>query len=276
MNSCGLFWMRIMKILFVGDICGGPGRKTVHKVLPQLRKKLEIDAVIANGENAAHGRGLTRKTTQEILNAGVDFLTSGNHVFRIEAFLEDLDDPAFPVIRPANYPDDIVGRGYDLIDLGPKGSILVINLQGSLPVHKNLISCPFRKVDEILDSTIDLKPTATIVDYHAEFTAEKVALGHYVDGRVTALLGTHTHVPTADARVLEKSTAYVTDAGMVGPQNSILWVKKETGIRFQKYPYAVRFEMEEDGPMVFNSVLIEVGENGLADKIERVDRVVNL
>jgi len=265
-----------MNILFIGDVSGKPGRKTVRKVLDKMKSEYDLDLVIANCENIAHGRGVTRKTANELLDAGVDFLTSGDHVFRIESFLEELDDPHFPVIRPANYPDDIVGRGYDLIDLGEKGQVLVINLQGLSFMHENIVSCPFRKIDEILEKTKSLNPVATIVDFHGEATSDKKALGFYLDGRVTALLGTHTHVATADQRVLEKGTAYVTDVGMVGPQNSVLWVKKEIGIRFQKYPYNIRFEMEESGPMIFNSVLVKVGANGFADSIERVDRVVDL
>ncbi len=263
-----------MNILFIGDICGRPGRDAVSQVLPKIKKEYAVDLVIANAENVAHGRGATRKTILDLLGSGIDFCTSGNHIFRNESFLDDLDDPHLPIIRPANYPDDIVGRGYDVVDLGEKGIVLIINLQGSVGQHTNLISCPFRKMDQILDETIDLHPTATIVDLHADFTSEKKSLGFYLDGRISAFFGTHTHVPTADERILPKGTAYVTDAGMVGPENSVLWLKNEVGVRFQKYPYATRFEMETEGPMVFNSVLVEVGKNGLAENIERVDKVI--
>jgi calcineurin-like phosphoesterase len=128
---------------------------------------------------------------------------------------------------------------------------------------------------QILDEKIDLNPSAIIVDYHAEFTSEKKALGYYLDGRVSALFGTHTHVPTADQRILPKKTAYLTDAGMVGPLNSVLWLKKELAIRYQKYPYPTRFEVETDGSMVFNSVLVQVGPDGKAERIERIDKVIN-
>lgn len=263
-----------MNILFIGDVCGKPGRDTALKLLPKIKNEYSVDLVIANVENIAHGRGATRKTILDLLSAGVNFLTSGNHIFRIESFLDDLDDANLPIIRPANYPDDIVGRGYDIVDLGEKGIVLVINLQGSMAQHANLISCPFRKMDEILERTKDLHPAAIIVDYHAEFTSDKKALGAYLDGRVTAVIGTHTHVATADNRVLRKGTGYVTDAGMTGPQDSILWVKEEVGIRFQMYPYPTKFEVETEGSMIFNSVFVKVGENGLAESIERVDRVV--
>lgn len=265
-----------MKILFIGDVCGEPGRKTVAQILPKLRAKHRIDLIIANAENVAHGRGVTRRTAEELLSSGIDFMTSGDHVFNVERFLDDLDDPNLPLIRPANYPEDIPGRGYDVIDLGAKGQILVINLQGLSFMHENLVTCPFRKIDEILEKTEKLNPTATIIDFHGEATADKIAFGHYVDGRVSAVFGTHTHVPTADARILEKGTGYVTDAGMVGPLNSVLWVKKDIAIRFQKYPYRTRFEIEESGPMVFNSVLIEVGSKGFVEKIERVDKFADL
>lgn len=263
----------IMNILFIGDVCGEPGRKTIAKILPKLRKEKEIDLVIANAENVAHGRGVTRKTADELFSLGIDFLTSGDHVFNVESFLDDLDDSDLPLIRPANYPDDIPGRGYDLIDLGAKGQVLIINLQGLSFMHENLVICPFRKIDEILNKTETLNPTAIIVDFHGEATADKIAFGHYVDGRVSAVIGTHTHVPTADARILEKGTGFVTDAGMVGPLNSVLWVKKDIAIRFQKYPYRTRFEIEESGPMVFNSVLFEI-EKGKAVSIERVDHII--
>jgi metallophosphoesterase (TIGR00282 family) len=263
-----------MNILFIGDVCGNPGRETVSKVLPEIKNEYGVDLVIANGENIAHGRGATRKTIMELLSSGVNFVTSGNHIFRIESFHNDLDDPNLPIIRPANYPDDIIGSGYDVVDLGSKGVALIINLQGAMAQHSSIITCPFRKLDEILDSTIDLHPSAIIVDFHAEYSSDKKALGFYADGRISALFGTHTHVPTADERILPKGTAYVTDAGMTGPQESVLWIKKEIGIRFQKYPYPTGFEIETEGKMVFNSVLIKTNEKGLADKIERIDRVI--
>lgn len=263
-----------MKLLFIGDVCGKPGRTTISALVPNLRKELGLDLVIANAENVAHGKGVTEETARELLSSGVDFLTSGDHVFRIERFHDTLDDQQFPLIRPANYPEDIIGRGYDIIDIPDKGTVLVINLQGLSFMHENIVTCPFRKIDEILELTSTLNPIATIIDFHGEATADKVAFGHYVDGRVSAVFGTHTHVPTADARILEKGTAYVTDAGMVGPQNSVLWVKKEDGMAFQKYPYPRRFEMEEKRPYILNSVLVEIGEDGKAISIERVDKVL--
>jgi len=258
-----------MKILFLGDIVGKRGRKVCEKLLPKLKEDAKIDLVLANAENIAHGKGATKATIEEALSYGIDHFTGGNHIFWRKEFVHDIEK--LPVLRPANYPPETPGRGYAILDLGKQGRILLINLLGRTFIESSA-SCPFREADRILEEFRGEKLTAVVVDIHGEATSEKVALGWYLDGRVTAVVGTHTHVPTADTWVLPQGTAYVTDSGMVGPQHSVLGV--EPSIIISKFLTASpqRFEWVERGPAVFNSVLIEV-KGGKAIKIERVDRV---
>ncbi|MFH0830695.1 MAG: TIGR00282 family metallophosphoesterase [Parcubacteria group bacterium] len=213
-----------MTILFIGDIVGKPGRAAVAKVLPGLRDKYKVDLVIANGENLAHGRGATPETINELIASGVDFMTSGNHWADQKEMLELADDKDVPFIRPANYPPGVPGRGWQLVPVRTK-KVLVINLMGRVFLHGDLDD-PFRKLDQILEENAAAKPDAIIVDFHAEATSEAVAFGFFADGRVTACLGTHSHVPTDDAWVLPKGTGHVTDVGMVGPRDSVLGLEK--------------------------------------------------
>lgn len=259
-----------MNILFIGDIVARLGRTTVRKVLPPLRRDAKIGLVIANGENLAHGRGVTASTVADVFSSQVDCLTSGNHVFWQKESAEVVADTD-NLIRPANYPDDTPGEGFTIIDTGKEGRVLIINLLGR-GFMGNAVACPFRTADRILDAHAQEDFAAILVDFHAEATSEKVALGWYLDGRVTAVVGTHTHVPTADAWILPQGTAYVTDAGMVGAHFSVLGVESEIIVAAQKDPLPQRFEWVEEGPAVFQSVLIKVGKNGKALDIERIDR----
>ncbi len=252
-----------MRILCIGDIIGKPGRRAAAALLPDLRDELRVDAVIANGENAAGGRGLTVNTAKEIFAAGVDVITSGNHIWdqaEIIPFLEG--DPR--VLRPANYPAGVPGRGVAHI-----GALTVINLMGRTFMYE--IDDPFRCADRLIESEAD---GAVLVDMHAEATSEKVAMGWYLDGRVAAVFGTHTHVPTADQRVLPKGTAFVTDLGMCGPRDSIIGVEVEAVLRKFLTGMPARFTVAEKSKAVqFNSVLIDVDDaSGRARSIERVDR----
>ncbi len=262
-----------MNILFIGEIVGKLGRLTVSRVLPSLRKDANISVVFANAENVAHGKGATKATLEEVQNYGVDYFTSGNHIFwRSEVFEElDTNDPS--IIRPANYPQDVPGQGFKVIDLGKDGKVLLVNLLGRTFFNEPVF-CPFRTVDKILKDFADEKFAAIVVDFHAELSSERVAMGWYLDGRVTAVVGTHTHVPSADAWVMPQGTAYVTDAGMVGAQHSVLGVEPEIIIEKLKNPQPQRFEWVEEGPAVFNAVLVEV-EAGRAKSIKRVDRVLD-
>ena len=252
----------------IGDVVGKPGRKAVAALVPSLREELKLDLVIANGENAAAGRGLTPGTAQELFDAGVDVLTSGNHIWDQKEILLIIDEES-PILRPLNYPPAAPGRGV----LTQKG-VTVLNLQGRTFMTE--IDDPFRAADAALQNVAG--DAIVVVDMHAEATSEKQAMGRYLDGRVSAVLGTHTHVPTADARVLPGGTAYVTDVGMVGPAESIIGNEIEPVLRRFITGMPTRLPVAEGGgPVQFNAVLIEVEpSNGRALRIERVDREYSL
>ncbi len=260
-----------MRILFLGDIVGSLGRATTAKVLPGLRKRDRVNLVLANAENIAHGRGATRSTIEETLSYGVDYFTGGNHIFWHKSFNDEIEH--LPVLRPANYPSQTPGKGYAIVDLGKLGRVLVVSLLGRV-FMRDMADDPFVRVDEILKKYEGEDLAARVVDFHAESTSEHEALGFYLDGRVTAMVGTHTHVGTVDARVLPKGTAYVTDVGMVGSLDSVLGVKKEIIIRNFVSALPQKFEWEEEGEAVFNSVLIETEEGGLAKSIKRIDETI--
>jgi metallophosphoesterase (TIGR00282 family) len=253
-----------MRVLMVGDVVGRPGRDAVSQLLPELRTSLQLDRVILNGENAAAGRGLTERTANELFSAGVDVITSGNHIFDVREFVPSLDDD-WAVLRPANYPSSAPGRG--MIRLG---AFTVINLMGRtfMPVT---IDDPFRAADQLLD---EVGPGALIfVDFHAEATSEKQAVAWYLDGRVAAVVGTHTHVPTADPHILPRGTATVTDLGMVGVRDSIIGDDVSSVLDRFLTGMPTRLPVADGRDVTFNSVLIDVDERtGRANSIERVDR----
>jgi len=255
-----------VKILFVGDVIGRLGRKTVQAILPALRRETEVDLVVANGENAAGGRGLTLATADELFAAGVDVITSGNHVWEMREIYPLLDGEA-PVLRPLNYPPGVPGRGL----LTAHGAAFV-NLQGRVFMSIE-VDCPFRAADDALERLKDTP--VVIVDMHAEATSEKAGLAWYLNGRVSAVIGTHTHVATADARVLPKGTAFITDVGMVGPRDSIIGMEIRPIIERFLTQLPSRFSPVEKGPAIFNSVLIDIDEaSGRAQSIVRVDREI--
>lgn len=256
-----------LNVLLIGDIVGKLGRRTVGAVLPELRRELDLGFVIANGENTAGGRGLTPSTAEELLRAGVDVLTSGNHIWENRDIYPMLDDPQAPVIRPMNYPEGVPGRGIHKSD-----GIAVMNAMGRTFMGVS-IDDPFRALDSAVESVSDCR--IKILDFHAEATSEKIAMGYYLDGRVSAVIGTHTHVPTSDTRILPKGTAYVSDLGMVGAVHSVIGMQIEPVIeRFLKQ-MPNRFDPVDSGPAVFNSVLVQIDEeSGRALAIERVDREI--
>ncbi len=255
----------VMRILMIGDIVGRGARRAVRLLVPQLRRSLGLDFVIANGENAAGGRGLTPATAAEIFAAGVDVITTGNHIWDQREAIALLDNEP-RVLRPLNFPPGVPGRGHVLYR-----DVLVVNLTGR--VFLGNYDSPYRAIDELLANPPGYA-LATIVDFHAEATSEKVLCGWYLDGRVSAVLGTHTHVPTCDARVLPKGTAHVSDVGMVGPLNSVLGVEPERVKAHLTTLMPARFTVA-GGPVVFNSVLVQVDEaSGKAVAIERIDRIV--
>ena len=251
-----------MRILFVGDVVGRPGRDAVAALLPKLREELRVDLAIVNGENAAGGAGLTAELARELQVSGADVVTTGNHVWDQRQFMTEIDSLDF-VLRPLNLPPNNPGRGW----LVTKGA-LVVNAIGRTFMAP--ADDPFRAMDELLSGA---QPTLRVLDWHAEATSEKLAMGWYLDGRVTAVVGSHTHVPTSDARVLPKGTALVCDTGMVGPRDSILGMRTDFIVDRFRTGLPRRFEVAE-GPAVFGSVLIDADDaTGRARSIERVDRI---
>lgn len=265
----------LINILFFGDIVGKIGRRAIREILPLLRKKYNPELILANVENLAHGKGITQKTLKEISNIGIDLFTSGNHIFRREDGLELIARKDSLVLRPANYPAGTVGAGEKILTVGTK-KLLVLNLMGRVFVEEEL-DCPFRKLDEMLKRHSHEDLAGVIIDFHAEATSEKVALGWYSDGRVSALLGTHTHVPTADAKILPKGTAYITDIGMVGPKESVLGVNKETIIDKFLHDRPIRFDIPEQGTAQVNAVLVTINsKNQRAIKINWIEEELSI
>ena len=249
----------------VGDVIGRGGRNALCGLLPGLRDELKIDFVTAQGENLAGGFGLTRNTVADLLDSGVDVVTTGNHVWDRREFIEELDDTSLPVLRPMNYPAIAPGRG--CVDMGP---VAVVNLIGRVFVGE--FDSPFSAVDDLLASGWG-RGKPLLVDFHAEATSEKVALAWHLDGRASAVCGTHTHVPTADNRVLPGGTAYVSDLGMVGSPDSVIGMQVDDVLKRFLTGVPTRMRPVEKGPINFNSVLIEVDdETSKAVAVSRVDR----
>ena len=248
----------------VGDVIGRPGRRAARALLPGLRQEYAIDLIIANGENAAGGIGITTQTADELFESDVDVITSGNHIWAQREIIPTLDSSS-AILRPLNYPQGVPGHGYVI-----KGEAMVVNLIGRTFIGN--FDCPFRAIDQLLDDLADKKPPVIIVDFHAEATSEKVAMGWYLDGRVSAVLGTHTHVGTVDARLLPKGTAHITDVGMTGPLDSVIGDDIDTVLtRFlTQLPYRISVGK---GSVILNSVLVEIEETtGRAKHIQRIDR----
>lgn len=253
-----------MRILFVGDVVGKPGRRAVVQLLPRLREELAIDLAVVNGENAAGGSGLTAEIARELRDAGADVVSNGNHVWDQRQFKDEIGTLDF-AIRPVNLPPNNPGRGWVVV----KGA-LVVNAIGR--VFMGAADDPFRAIDGVLDQLGASAPKVRVLDWHAEATSEKLAMGWHLDGRFSAVVGTHTHVPTADARVLPGGTALVCDIGMVGPRDSILGMRTDIILERFRTGMPVRFQVAE-GSVQFNSVLVDVdGQTGRARSIERVDR----
>jgi metallophosphoesterase (TIGR00282 family) len=254
-----------MKVLFIGDIIGSTGRKAVREGLPGLINKLKIDFVIANVENAAGGFGITKSVGEEILSLGVDILTSGNHIWdKKEAVTYIAKENR--LLRPANYPQDVPGYGSIIMNTRAGDKIAVLNLSGR--VFMKELDCPFNVAKRELPA---LKEQAKIIiiDFHAEATSEKSAIGWYLDGEVSAVIGTHTHVQTADEKILPKGTAFITDVGMTGPVNSIIGVKKDQIIKKFLTQIPTRFEIAK-GESVLSCVVIEINsKTGMSTKIQR-------
>lgn len=252
-----------MKLLFVGDVVGEIGCSFLEKNLYEIKKQYGIDVTVVNGENSAQGNGITKPSMMQLVGMGVDVITTGNHCFKRRDYVEMFDKNDF-LLRPLNYPDGVVGHGSFVLDLG-KTRIAVLNLQGV--VYMEPLDNPFTSIDKVLDN---INTPNIFIDFHAEATAEKKAMGQYLAGKVTAVLGTHTHVQTADETILYDHTAYITDVGMTGPEVSVLGVESKIAIDKQRFHYPVKFE-ESKNPCFINAVVVDFDEKlGKANKIERI------
>jgi hypothetical protein len=260
-----------VRILCIGDVVGATGRALFAKHIQSLKSKYKIDFIIVNGENSADdGRGITPKVADFFKEHGVTVITSGNHIWAKKEIYSYIADHKDFLLRPANFPSEVPGVGVTIIS--GTVPIAVINVQGRV-FMKELLDCPFKTTSSLLTYIRD-KARVIIVDFHAETTAEKAALAYYLDGKISALFGTHTHVQTADERILPQGTAFITDVGMVGARDSSLGMKKEPIIQALISQMPVRFQVETEGPGILNGIVIEVdGQTGKALSISRV--VVN-
>ncbi len=256
-----------MQILTIGDVIGSPGRNALKRLLPGLRKEYNLDMVIVNAENASGGIGVTPDTAQEMLDMEINVLTSGNHIWYHRDILPYLDSD-FPIIRPLNYPPGVPGKGYII-----RKNVMVVNLIGRVFFQMDY-DCPFRTMDKLLEDVKD-RPPVIIVDFHAEATSEKMALGKYLDGRVSAVLGTHTHVGTIDAQVSAKGTAYVTDIGMTGPVDSV--IGDDPGSVIYRFLNQIPQRLTVGkGRVVLNGIIVNVDEkSGKAAAINRIQREID-
>lgn len=255
-----------MRILFIGDIVGQPGRRAVEQLLPKIKKREKIEFVIANGENVAGGSGVTPALADELIEYGIDVITSGDHIWKRKELLDQWD-PDKRLLRPANYPAGVPGFGSMVVESDSGVDIGVVNLVGR--VFMQAVECPFKIANKEIDK-IKKKARIIIVDIHAEATSEKIALGLYLDGNVSAVIGTHTHVQTADEKILPGGTAFISDAGMTGPFDGVIGRKKEQILERFVTQMPTRFEMAE-GDIQLHGVIVDIEEKtGRAESIKRV------
>jgi metallophosphoesterase (TIGR00282 family) len=259
-----------MRLLFIGDVVGSPGRELLETTLPQIRTEYKPQLIIANGENAAGGRGINEKITKQFFQLGINVITMGNHIWDQGEILDFIDDYK-NLLRPANLAEEVPGNSYTIINYND-AKIGVVNLMGRTFMPP--VECPFKAIDRLLE-IIKQETDTIIIDFHAEATSEKIAMSWHLAGRVTALLGTHTHVQTADERILPGGTAYISDVGMVGPYDGILGMAREEVIQKFITQLPQRFEVEKQGATQFNAVLIDIDlETGRATTIKRI-RYIN-
>ncbi len=264
-----------MNILYLGDIMGPAGRDTVRRLLPDLKRELDVDFVVAQAENMGdEAKGIAPKDVAEMQKAGIDFFTGGNWSLRDEAILPMLSDPSQPIIRPANYPESTPGLGAKVAKT-PFGNILIVSLLGQIVPKPLDLDSPLEVVDKILEQYKDTKRVATIVNFHGDYSSEKLVIGHYLAGRATLVVGDHWHIPTADARILDGGTAHITDVGMVGSLDSCLGVQLDVIIKRWQTGQLSRNELETNGTMQLCAVLVEVATmSGKATKITPIRRLI--
>ncbi len=258
-----------MRLLAVGDVCGEKGIEAVEKYLPLIKSEKSIDAVIINGENSSSKNGITKQTVELLLNLGADVVTGGNHTLRNHEVYDYLDSCDF-VLRPHNLTDATTGKGYCLVDFG-RFTMAVINLLGKIYLERTPANNPFLAADELIEKAKSDGANIIVVDFHAEATSEKRAMGFYLDGKVSAVFGTHTHVQTADEQILEGGTGYITDLGMTGPGDSVLGVKKEIIINRLRDNDMSKFEFSDSAP-VFCGCIFEIDtKTGKTVSVERIN-----
>jgi metallophosphoesterase (TIGR00282 family) len=255
-----------VNLLFIGDIFAAAGRQIVAHHLPKLIEHEQADFVIANGENAAGGFGITPQIADDLLGLGIDVLTSGNHIWDKREIYDYLNTTE-RLLRPANYAPELPGRGLTTLRSRQGVPVAVMNLQGR--VYMSSVDDPFRKADELI-ATLPADIRVRFVDFHCEVTSEKVAMGWHLDGRVSAMVGTHTHIPTADERILAKGTAYQTDSGMTGPYDSVIGVEKETVLKKFRTSLPVKMEAAKGWPELRGTLITVDPETGKAKKIKRI------
>lgn len=264
-----------MKILYLGDVMGEVGLRTVEQVLPKLRTERQVDFVVAQAENVTSGKGISQADFTRLKKAGVDFCTGGNWTLHVDDIIPALNDPGQPIVRPANYPDGTPGVAYKYFSHAT-GSVLVVSLLGGIVGRdaEKPTDNPLQVIDRILS---EAKPhVATVVNFHGDFSSEKVVIGHYLDGRVSMVIGDHWHVPTADAQVLPKGTAHMTDVGMCGSLDSSLGVSFDSIIPRWRDGHQTRNVLETSGRTQFNALLAEINtETGLATSVEHVRHVLS-
>jgi metallophosphoesterase (TIGR00282 family) len=258
-----------MKILFIGDVVGSPGREAAKKLIPALKEECDIDFVIANAENAAGGSGITQKVAQDLFSSPIDVLTSGDHIWKKAEIFEFINQEN-RILRPINFPAGSPGSGCAVFETKKGHKVAVVNVLGRVFMEP-LVECPFKTTFAALDK-LSLQTKIIIVDIHAEATSEKIALGWYLDGKVSAILGTHTHVPTADERMLPKGSAYITDVGMTGPCDSVIGRRVEDVLERFLTSMPVRFEVAE-GNIQMQGVVLDIDEkSGKPRSITRIIR----
>ncbi len=266
-----------MRLLYIGDIMGTLGVRAVSNILGNLKTEENIDVVAAQAENVTDGKGIANEDFKKLKELGIDFFTGGNWSLYLKDIEPALNDPNEPIIRPANYPSGTAGLGYKYLRT-KDGLILFISLLGQI-VGRDAdkeIDNPLQVVDNILAKEKDKAKNGVVVNFHGDYSSEKVVIGHYLDGRVTAVVGDHWHVPTADARILPNGTAHITDVGMCGSLNSSLGVKLDVIVSRWRDGVKVRNELEDSGPLQFNAVLIDIDtSNGLAKNIYQIQKVIN-
>lgn len=265
-----------MNILYVGDVMAEAGIQTVEQLLPELRSELAVDFVVAQAENVTNGKGISPNDMNRLQGAGIDAFSGGNHSLHLRQIHDAMSDPIIPIIRPANYPAGTPGLGYKYVKT-PQGDVLIVSLLGQI-VGRDAdkpVDNPLQVIDAILSAAKSRPHVATVVNFHGDFSSEKVIIGHYLDGQVTVVVGDHWHVPTADARVLPGGSAHMTDVGMCGVLNASLGVKFESVIPRWRDGLQSRNLMETAGPMQFNALLIDVDEqSGLARSAKHIQRFI--